>query len=434
MLDSKRNIKVKIHPLRHRIFFFLFIASLCLKLNGQVKLHLDSSLVAHYKKVNKHNNNRLLIPFYCDPFYEHLYKKTDTVKLCGKYVFVDSSMNLKIKPSFELPCWFNPYFQDNLCAVSVQNEIVYIDTLGNIKIRTGLSACSNNKNKAFPFKNNKARLVKGSNTLKKYFTAIYIDTLGNSIKPQIAIKVKPKPVLIVSNPKKNVVPVEIKPDIVTVETNIPKLDFSFIPKKSPKLKYFIPEVEAQIIKEKNKGKDLFLIQYQCGSYQIENMNLEDTVFCNKYVFVDSNFNVRIAKNFEIPCAFEPEFSEGLCAVGFDSVIVYIDTFGQIRIKTDLKACDPSYNKASTFKNGIATLYKGDPKLKGYYQTIAINTAGERVRLLEFDELELAELKWQLFKNIELSETSQCFIGKGKTNGIWFLIEKSGKIRKKLELK
>ena len=417
-----------------RILLFSLLTIISFKLNGQVKLHLDSSLVTHYKKVYRINNNRLLIPFYCDPFYEHLYKKTDTLKLCGKFVFVDSNMNLKIKPFFDLPCWFNPYFQENLCAVSLQNELVYIDTLGNIKIRTGLSACSNNKNKAYPFLNSQARLVKGSNTLKKYFTAIYIDTFGNPIRPQIAVKVKPKPILIVSNPKKPIETVETKPDIITVETSTPKLDFSFIPKKSPKLKYFIPEGEAEIIKDKNKGKNLFLIQYQCGSYQIENMNLEDTVFCNKYVFVDSNFNVKITKNFEIPCAFEPEFSEGLCAVGYDSVIVYIDTMGQIRIKTDLKACDPSYNKASTFKNGIATLYKGDPKLKGYYQTIAINTSGERVRLLEFDDLELAELKWQLFKNIELSETNQCFIGKGKTNGIWFLIEKSGKIRKKLELK
>ncbi len=420
--------------MRPRIFFFLIITLLCVKVNGQVKLHLDTSLITHYKKVNKSNNNRLLIPFYCDPFYEHLYKKTDTLKLCGKFVFVDSAMNLKIKPFFDLPCWFNPYFQENLCAVSVQNELVYIDTLGNIKINTGLAACSNNKNKAFPFKNNKARLVKGSNTLKKYFTAIYIDTLGNPIKSQIAVKFKLKPILIVSNPKKPVNPIDTKPDIINVEPNVPKLDFSFIPKNSPKLKCFIPEREAEIIKEKNKGKSLFLIQYQCGSYQIENMNLEDTVFCNKYVFVDSNFNVKIAKNFEIPCAFEPEFSEGLCAVGYDSMIVFIDTLGQIRIKTNLKACDPSYNKASTFKNGIATLYRGDPKLYGFYQTIAINTAGERVRLLEFDDLELAELQWQLFKNIELSETSQCFIGKGKTNGIWFLIEKSGKIRKKLELK
>ncbi len=420
--------------MKSRQLLFTIIALISFNLKGQIKLHLDSSLVVYYKKTYKINNNRLLIPFYCDPFYEHLYKKTDTLKLCGKFVFVDSAMNLKIRPFFELPCWFNPYFQDNLCAVSVQNELVYIDTLGNIKIKTGLAACSNNKNKAYPFKNNKARIIKGSNTLKKYFTAIYIDTLGNPIKSQIAIKVKPKPILIVTNPKKTVEPIEIKPDIITSETNTPKLDFSFIPKKSPKLKYFIPEREAEIIRGKNNGKNLFLIQYQCGSYQIENMNLDDTVFCNKYVFVDSNFNVKIAKNFEIPCAFEPEFSEGLCAVGFDSMIVYIDTLGQIRIKTDLKVCDQSYNKASTFKNGIATLYKGDPKLKGYYQTIAINTLGERVRLLEFDDLELAELKWQLFKNIELRETSQCFIGKGKTNGIWFLIEKSGKIRKKLELK
>lgn len=417
--------------LRNLIFILFFI--LFKNANGQVKLHIDSTLLNYYKKTVKVNNNRLLIPFYCDPNYEHLYKKNDTINLCGKYVFVDSLMNLKINPIFELPCWFNPYFQENLCAVSVKNEIVYIDTFGNIKIKTGLKACSNNQNKAYPFKNSKARLIKGSSGLKKHFSVLYIDTNGNYIKPKISVKVKPKLIDIVVNtrPKQ---PEDIKTELVSLDTIKPKFDLSFIPKKIPKLKYFIPDNEAKIIKEKNEDKNLFLIQYQCGNYQIENMNLEDTIFCNKYVFVDSNFNIKISKNFQIPCAFEPEFSEGLCAVGFDSVIVYIDTLGKIVIRTNLKHCDLANNKASTFKNGIATLYIGDPKLKGYYQTIAINTSGERVRLLEFDDLELAELKWQLFKNISFEETNQCFIGKGKTNGIWFLIEKSGKIRKKLELK
>ena len=118
--------------MKSRNLLFAILTFISFNLNGQVKLHLDSSLVVHYKKVYRINNNRLLIPFYCDPFYEHLYKKTDTLKLCGKFVFVDSNMNLKIKPFFDLPCWFNPYFQENLCAVSVQNELVYIDTLGNI--------------------------------------------------------------------------------------------------------------------------------------------------------------------------------------------------------------------------------------------------------------------------------------------------------------
>jgi hypothetical protein len=100
----------------------------------------------------------------------------------------------------------------------------------------------------------------------------------------------------------------------------------------------------------------------------------------------------------------------------------------------LKACDTVLNKASTFKNGIATLYVGDKLTKGLYTTLAVNTKGERVRLLEFDELDLAEKSIGKFKNLNPEECANCFVGKGKTNGLWFLVEKSGKVRKKLDLK
>lgn len=180
------------------------------------------------------------------------------------------------------------------------------------------------------------------------------------------------------------------------------------------------------------NKNLQLIQYRCGDYQTENMAIEDTIYCGKYVFIDSLFNIKIAKGFKIPCAFEPEFSEGFCAVAIDSNIVYIDTLGRPVINTGLKACNDENNKASTFKNGIATLFQGDAKNRGFYTTIAINTKGERVKLLEFDELALAEEKFHLFKNLKKEECTNCFVGKGKSNGIWFLIERNGKIRKKLE--
>jgi hypothetical protein len=76
----------------------------------------------------------------------------------------------------------------------------------------------------------------------------------------------------------------------------------------------------------------------------------------------------------------------------------------------------------------------DSLVNGLYTTLAINTRGERVRLLEFDGLDLAEKKLDMFRNLSADEAVNCFVGKGKTNGIWFLVEKSGKVRKKLELK
>lgn len=57
-----------------------------------------------------------------------------------------------------------------------------------------------------------------------------------------------------------------------------------------------------------------------------------------------------------------------------------------------------------------------------------------MRLLEFDDLDLAEKSMGKFKNLTLEECANCFIGRGKTNGLWFLVEKSGKVRKKLDLK
>ena len=41
---------------------------------------------------------------------------------------------------------------------------------------------------------------------------------------------------------------------------------------------------------------------------------------------------------------------------------------------------------------------------------------------------------ETFSNLSAEEAKNCFVGKGKTNGMWFLVEKSGKVRKKLEIK
>jgi hypothetical protein len=163
------------------------------------------------------------------------------------------------------------------------------------------------------------------------------------------------------------------------------------------------------------------------------MNMVDTIYCNKYVFIDSSFNVRIGPVFDLPCNFEPVFSEGLCAVVKDSQIVYIDTSGRIRIYTGLKACDREQNKVSTFRNGIATLYKANPEEPGKYISIAINRMGERVKLLDFEELDLASKWTEKFLNLQMNETENCFVGRGRSNGMWFLIDKSGKIIKKLDI-
>jgi hypothetical protein len=187
-----------------------------------------------------------------------------------------------------------------------------------------------------------------------------------------------------------------------------------------------------VLFSKFHGDNRILLFFDCGSYQLEKMDMRDTVYCGKFVFTDTFFNVKIAGGFKLPCGFEPEFSEGLCAVSVDSNIVYIDTLGKIVVQTGLKSCSKENNKVSTFKNGIATLYKGDANVRGLYTTSAINRSGERVRLLEYDDLDLAEGKVGEFKNLNSEEAKNCFVGKGKTNGLWFLIEKSGKVLKKLE--
>lgn len=410
-----------------RIVLFLFLASFFI-VNAQ-KLHLDSALKAYYIKKYQFHDQLICIPFYCDPFKAKLYSKKDTTGLCGKFVFVDTGFNLKIKPIFEIPCSFEPRFSEGLCAVSIKNQIVFIDTSGKIKINTGLPACSQHKHRVLGFKNGKAKVYKGSNTIKKYHTTYYIDKNGYKVKEYFAINVKIKPPVSIASIEKPNTVVSNKNDTSYAIVN------EFLNNRNLKQNFYPIEIfKSKMIKQKYPGSNLFLIQYECGTFQLENMAEQDSIYCGKYLFVDSFFNVKISRGFDIPCSFEPEFSEGLCAVALDSQIVYIDTLGRVVIKTGLLACSPENNKVSTFKNGIATLFKGDKNNKGFYQTIAINSNGERVKLLEFDDLELAIKKYEMFSNLSIEECNNCFVGRGKTNGIWFLIEKTGKVKKKLELK
>jgi hypothetical protein len=400
-------------------------------LNAQVLLHLDSTLKEAYIKKYHFSEDLLCVPFYCDPFYETFYKKGDTNGLCGKYVFVNRKFELKIRPGFSLPCSFEPRFGEGLCAVNIGNKITFIDTLGKILFTTNLSACSPQRNKVQPFKNGKSKVYKGSNTLKHFYEVYYIDRQGRRIPEKVLVhvlpkKVKSEPVTVVATSK----PSTILPPAAPPVFQLPDL-----PKAFPRSIYPIDSINAKRFLSENKhDNNRMLLYFDCGSYQLENMDIRDTIYCGKFVFADSSFRIKIAGGFKLPCGFEPEFSEGLCAVAIDSLIDYIDTSGRVVIQTGLKACGPNSNKASTFRNGIATLYTADTLVKGMYTTQAINTKGERVRLLEFDDLELAEKKIEMFSNLTAEESINCFVGKGKTNGLWFLVEKSGKVRKKLELK
>lgn len=415
--------------------YSLFFA--CFAVHAQTKLYLDSTLKAAYLAKYPFSEDLTCIPFYCDPFYAKNIKPADT-SMCGKFVFVNTAFEVKIRPVFQLPCSFEPKFSESLCAVNINNELVFIDTLGNLKIHTQLAACSPQKNRILPFKNSKAKVYKGSGTPKNYFEIYYLDKNGKRIPQKVFVKFKPKPVLIAVNPNphnRNPVNNPVHNNNVNnypADTFVPVFD---IPRVTVKNKYHIsPEDAALMLKNKPHRDNRMLLFYDCGEYQRENMSDDDTLFCGKFVFVDTLFNVKINAGFELPCAFEPEFAEGLAAVSIDSQIVYIDTIGRVVITTNLASCNKEQNKASTFKNGIATLYHGDMVNPGLYTTIAINTFGERVRLLEFDDLDLAEKQYTKFSNLTLEESANCFVGKGKTNGIWFLIEKSGQVRKKLVLK
>ena len=400
---------------------------------AQIVLQLDSMLKVAYEKKYHFSEDLMCVPFYCDPFYETFYKKGDTNGLCGKYVFVNRKFELKIRPGFSLPCTFEPRFGEGLCAVNIDNRIAFIDTLGKVQFSSNLLACSPQRNKILPFKNGKAKVYKGGNTLKHYYEIYYIDIKGKRIPEKVMVhvvpkKLKPDPVIVAVTPTK---PAVINPETVAPPMfQLPDLPIAFARSIYP-----IDSINAKRFLSENKHQDnRMLLYFDCGTYQLENMDIRDTIYCGKFVFTDSSFRVKIAGGFKLPCGFQPEFSEGLCAVAIDSLIDYIDTSGRVVVQTGLKACGPNSNKASTFRNGIATLYVADSLVKDLYTTLAINTRGERVRLLEFDGLDLAEKKIEMFRNLSADEAVNCFVGKGKTNGIWFLVEKSGKVRKKLELK
>ena len=399
---------------------------------GQVVLHLDSMLKVAYEKKYHFSEDLMCLPFYCDPFCEIFYKNGDTNGLCGKYVFVNRNYELKIRPGFSLPCSFEPRFGEGLCAVNIDNRISFIDTLGKLQFSTNLLACSPQRNKVLPFKNGKAKVYKGGNTLKHYYEVYYIDKKGKRVPERISLHVVPKKV----KQDPTIVAVASRPGAVKPKTAAPPVfQLPDLPRAYARSTYPIDSVNAQRFLNENKHQDnRMLLYFDCGSYQIENMDIRDTIYCGKFVFTDSSFRVEIAGGFNLPCGFQPEFSEGLCAVAIDSLIDYIDTLGRVVIQTGLKSCGPNSNKASTFRNGIATLYVADSLVNGLYTTLAINTKGERVRLLEFDDLDLAEKKLDRFSNLTAEEAVNCFVGRGKTNGIWFLVEKSGKVRKKLELK
>jgi hypothetical protein len=403
----------------------LFLVGLMLASNAlwsQLKLHLDSQLRTAYEKKYSFSEGLMCIPFYCDPFYDQFYKKGDTDNLCGHYVFVDKNYHVKVKSNFDLPCWFEPKFGEGLAAVNIENTISFIDTNGHLVFSTQLNSCNQQRNIVWPFRNGKAKVYQGGNGLKQYYQIYYIDKNGRRIPPKALVRVKLKgfePVLVV----KNDVPIAPVPSFLVPVRRLPKGKYPIEESQAVKL------LNARIHKDNR-----LLVYFECGSYQLENMNASDTSNCGKFVFTDTFFNVKIAGGFSLPCAFEPEFSEGLCAVSMDSMIVYIDTMGNQVINTGLKACNTENNKVSTFKNGIATLYKGDPSVRGLYTTSAIDRTGQRVRLLEYNGLDLAEGKVELFKNLSAEEAKNCFVGQGKSNGLWFLIEKTGKVRKKLDLK
>lgn len=409
---------------RRKTLFFAIFSVAFFSYNhsySQTKLYLDSMLKESYLKKYPFSENLTCIPYFCDPNFHHLISKKDT-HLCGKFVFVNKQFEVKVPPIFQLPCHFEPKFGEGWCAVNINNELVFIDSTGKTQLNTKLLACSPNKNKILPFKNGKAKVYKGSGGVRNYFDVYYIDKRGQRIPEIIYVNIKPKnkkiETLIASNTKK--------------DSSKPIFDLPLVITKN---KYPISELEAEKYKRKTKHQNnRMLLYYECNENMLEKIAAEDTVYCNKFVFVDTFFNVKISQGFQLPCSFEPEFSEGLCAVSIDSQIVYIDTIGKVVIKTGLASCSKEHNKATTFKNGIATLYKGNSSNNGDYQITAINTFGERVRLLEFDNLELADKIIDKFSNLTIEETTNCFVGKGKTNGLWFLVEKSGKVKKKLELK
>ncbi len=390
---------------------FLFLS---FSVNAQ-RLWLDSTLQAHYVAKYGFSENLICIPFYCDPQYADKYNSKDT-SMCGKFVFVDKNFKVKIPPIFQLPCSFEPCFSEGICFVNKNNSIVAMDTNGKILFNTNLKACSPEKNKIFPYIKGRAKVMQGNPEVRFFYTIYYIDRKGKKLYNTFTVNYW----------KGNQAPPNITPPVLT-QIEIPEI--------SKPNYYPISNEEAQKILSKTPhANNRMLLFYQCGDYQNERMSQEDKKYCGKFVFTDTFFNVKIGSGFDIPCAFEPQFAEGLAAVGLDSNIVYIDTAGKVVINTGLHSCNKQNNKASTFRNGIATLYQGDLNTPGLYHTIAINTKGERVRLLEFDELELAEKVMHKFSNVNANEVADCFIGKGKSNGYWFLVEKSGKVKRKLILK
>ncbi len=430
MLVTNSRIKIKIFTLKKHLLYLLFLATFICK--GQViELPLDSMLREAYIAKYPFSEGLTCIPYFCDPFHARQIYKQDTW-MCGKFVFVNKNFIVKIKAVFELPCSFEPRFGEGLCAVNIKDEIVFIDTLGREVINTHLAACSPQKNKALPFKNGKSKIYKGSMVAKNFAEIYYINKAGQRLREKVFVKVKLKPILIAGKEDHKNNENEKKKELEKRDTF--KLVFD-LPAIVVKNRYPIAPTDAAILLKKYPHRNnRMLLYYECGDYQKENMAREDMIYCSKFVFVDTLFNVRINSGFQMPCAFEPEFSEGLAAVGIDSQIVYIDTAGRVKINTHLASCNREMNKASTFKNGIATLYQGDSRYVGSYTTVAINTSGERVRLLEFDELELAEKKIDKFTNLTIEEATDCFVGKGRSNGLWFLIEKSGRVKKKLVLK
>jgi hypothetical protein len=455
--------------LRVLLVCFFFV----LQAKAQVVLRLDSSLKQAYIKKHGFHDGLLCIPFYCDPFKDQLYAKTDTLGLCGKMVFVDTGFRVQIKPIFKMPVWQFPQFSEGYCTIVNGEYLALMNTKGEIVLTTELLAYSPQKNKLLPFKNGLAKVYRGGNALRHYYEVYYLDAKGHRVAPQILVKVKPKPkpkirvydLMVLKYYYDTIAINSIAVDAVQVDRSFQEfennLDEVEVPNEmsevvdekdksntaiKPQHHFELPtvfkrmvypiedEARNRLLHEQTFNDNRLLMFFDCGQYQIENMDIRDTIFCNKFLFVDSLMQIKITPSFDLPCGFQPEFSEGLCAVAKHGKIVFIDTLGVERIQTGLKACGKFNNKVSTFKNGIATLYIADTLTKGLYQTQAINTQGERVRLLEFDDLDLADKLYQKFTNITIEETANCFIGKGKTNGLWFLIEKSGKVRKKLVLK
>lgn len=394
-------------------------------------------------------NGLALIHYVCDGVnYKKMTKQE--LALCDGYVFIDTGFRVKIGPVFEVPCTFYPRFSEGLCAVSIKGMMSYIDTTGKVKFSLGLKSCTPKEwVNAGPFNKGIAVINTGDNKSNKPLKKFYINTSGEKVRkpfiiPAVLAGIAGSKKPYIPKPQDPAIVANRPPDLVIVEdtennnngnnNNDNNNNGNLNPGKTYIHDKWLLDDKAKkaFYARKPFVNGIAFVEYKCNDKILSQIDEQTATYCGKYVFVDSALNVKFPVAFDKPCAFLPEFSEGLSPASVNGKIVYINLKGETVINLNIPNCGAEMIVPGPFEDSVAVIQKGNPETNGFDPLYRIDRQGNKLPNLGFDNLLPAAYGVGKYTGLTVADTPGRYIGKGPTNGIWFLVDAKGRVLRKLD--